>query len=373
MHRFSLRTLLRPFAGAAFATITVASAAGAASPAGAFSTPDLLSAGGYVDLEVARDGSGHLHIAAETASGSIVYLTDRSGTITKHVVAKVVKGDHRYAQPTIALDGKGRIHIAFTRAGDGGLDCGFCPEGVMLVSDRGRPAGTFPTPTMAGKAGSYSPDLAIRDGKRYLAYLTGLTGLDADPGTLWLKTDASGAWTTRKAATGITGLGQLAPSLAVTSDGLARIAFEDGAIKVAFASTKVGSFSVDTVTGTTGADRQPVLLLNASDGPVVLFTSDPTGTSNDGVYLRGKGGATWAGVKVSSRIGALDAMLEGSTITATVGGTTVGTAGTWVFVGPSFAEQTVDSVRVRDVAVMGGPAVLMARATTPKGIYVSGK
>jgi hypothetical protein len=370
MHRFSLRTLLRPFAGAAFATVAVASAAGAASPA-AFSDPSLLIAGGYVDIDAARDGSGKLHIAAETVKGSIVYITDRSGSVTTRVVAKVVTGDHRYGEPTIALDGKGRVHIAFTRAGDGGFDCGFCPEGVMMVSDRGRPAGTFPNPVMVGKFGSYAPDLAIRSGKRYLAYLTGLTGLEADPGTLWMQTDASGAWTTKKAAGGIMALGQLAPSIAVTSGGLARIAFEDGGIKVASAATKIGSFSVETVTGTNESDRAPIVIMNPSDAPIVLFRSDRAGTADDGIKLRVKSGATWSGVKVTPRLGAFEAAISSGTIVVTVGGTTTGTAGVWSYEGPSFPEETIASVRVKDVALAGTIHLLFARPSTPKGIYLA--
>jgi hypothetical protein len=368
MQHVRLSALLRPIAGAAFATVVVASTAGAASPAG-FSDPVKLIDGTFRAIDAARDGEGHLHIAAETATGSIVYLTDRTGTLTKRVVAKVVPDDKRFVDPTIALDGADRVHIAFTSASDGGLDCGLCPYGVMLVSDKGRARGTFPAPVMIGKPGSFAPDLAIRGGKRYLAFMTGMVGLEADPGTLWLKTDASGSWTTRKAATGIGGLGLPDPSIAVTSTGKARIAFEDEAIKVASASTRTGSFSVDTVTGTTAGDRRPVMLVNASDGPVVLFVSDPSGSANDGVFLRAKGGGSWGGVKVTGRTGAMDAVLDGTTIMVLVGGTTAGTAGTWWYAGPSFPEAPLGTARVRDVALAGVDDALFSRATSPRGIH----
>lgn len=362
-----LRTLLGPVAAAALATVAVATTAGAATPA-AFGEPATFAAGNYVDMDSALDKDGHLHVAAATASGSIVYLTNRSGSVTKRVVAKVVPGDRRFEEPSIALDKNGRVHIAFTQAGDGGFDCGFCPEGVVLVSDRGRTAGTFPAPKIVGKAGSYAPDLAIRGTKRYLAYFTGLTGLEADPGTLWLRTDASGAWTTRKAAGGIMAFGRFAPSIVVTSTGLARIAFEDEGIKVAFAGTTIGSFSVDTITNTTVDDRDPVLLLNPSEGPLVLFTSDPSGTANDGVFLRAKAGASWAGVKVTGRLGAMDASINGSTVVVAVGGTTSGTAGVWSYEGPSFPEETISSARVKDVNLPWVSKLLFSRATTPKSI-----
>jgi hypothetical protein len=126
---------------------------------------------------------------------------------------------------------------------------------------------------------------------------------------------------------------------------------------------------VDTVTGTNENDRAPILLLNPSEGPLVLFRSDRTGTANDGVFLRGKAGASWAGVKVTPRLGEFDAAISGSTVAVIVGGTTTSTAGVWTYEGPSFAEEAIASVRVKDVALAGTGDLLFARPSTPKGIY----
>ena len=368
MDRPRLRTLLRPAIGAAFATAVVAGTTAAASPA-AFFDPVRILGGSFTEIDAATDAQGHLHIAAETAGGSIVYVTDRTGSVTKRTVAKAVPGTTVFHDPTLAVDGKGRVHIVYVKVAADALDCGICSRGLYLATDKGRTRGTFGTPTKVAKGGAFAPDLAIHSGKRSLGFMTGMDGLAPTPGTLWFKTDASGAWTATKAATGITNPALPDPSIAVTSDGKARIAFEDGGIKVAFASTTTGGFSVDSVSSSTEADFGPVMLLNASDGAVVVFASDPSGTANDGVYLRGKGGASWAGVKVTGRLGALDAVLQNAKVTVLLGGTSAGTAGTWAYEGPSFPEETIGSAQVRDVALAGAGEALATRVTTPKGIY----
>lgn len=361
--------LLRSLLGATLGTIVLAGTAGAASPS-AFSDPALLQGGRYRTISAAEDSQGHLHIAAETTGGSIVYITDRTGTTTRRTVAAADPGNVVFRDPTLALDGNGRVHIVMQRAWAQAVDCGICSAGLFMVNDKGRARGTFPKPSQVARSGAFAPDLAIHANKLYLAFVTGMDGLVASPGTLWLKTNASGSWTARKAATGLEGFFPT-PSIAVNADGKARIAFEDGAIKVAFASTKTGDFSVDTVTATDGTDARPVVVMNALDQPLLIFVQDRTGTADDGVYLRAKAGSSWAGVKVSPRVGLADAAFGSGQVTVAVGiGTTTG-AGTYLHAGPTFVEEQVGSVKARGVSLANVSTVLFSTPATPRGIFVA--
>ena len=64
---------------------------------------------------LALDGNGKAHIAFTRAGAGIYYATNASGGW----VATLLTSDDADQQPTLAVDGAGTVHIAFVRAGIG--------------------------------------------------------------------------------------------------------------------------------------------------------------------------------------------------------------------------------------------------------------
>jgi hypothetical protein len=211
----------------------------------AFTTPKRIAAGRYRDVSMAIDRAGHLHIAAIKGEGTLVYLTNRSGSFTvRTVVAPVMVGGEPepWETPSLALDEHGRVSIAVVRI-SGGTGCA-CTEGVFLFSDKGRTRGTFPaTGKRIAARNAHDPTLKTVDGHTHLVFRRGDEYPETPPpgdGEVWYRTNASGAWTRELVAGDMPG--SPVPVFRLGEDGTAWVAWSTGKVHLASSTTTTGGF-----------------------------------------------------------------------------------------------------------------------------------
>jgi len=116
---------------------------------------------------MAIDPAGFVHIVADLRS-RIVDITNESGDWSTIRVA-VPPDDTGYGGPTLAIDGDGRMYVAFTTFTAGG-DLGPFPDGILLVDGLGN---AWSAPTNVAPHAT-SPSLAVRDGVVHLAFTEAL-------------------------------------------------------------------------------------------------------------------------------------------------------------------------------------------------------
>ncbi|MFN8620663.1 MAG: hypothetical protein U0869_07980 [Chloroflexota bacterium] len=330
-----------------------------------------IAAGNYLKLSMAVDSAGAVHIAATqlTASASrLVYLTDRTGSWTLRVVSRLdaaATDGAMWQDPSLALDENDRVSIAAARI-SGATGC-ICSDGIFSWSDLGRTRGTFPaTPTRLTVRGARAPQLKTLGGHTYLAFMKGWEHYaDAgNHGEVWYKTDASGSWTTVRIAHGQEVQPPI-PSLRLTDSGRARIAWPNDGIRLAFASTITGGFTVGRIPNTTKVDRDPQVVLSSEGLMQVAFRRGNVGTM---LFQTAPDGASTH--KVSGHLGTLAITIDASDIPHVAIGS--GSGGVWV-VTPEPSSRLISSGAAWDVAVraptVGGLVVAWTGKGADRGVW----
>lgn len=275
------------YAAVAATLFLVVNATGVSAVTG-WSGPTRVFSGTYREVSMAVDANGKVHAAARGDSG-LWYLTNRTGSWTR---ARLTTNrlDGWDGTPSIDVDDSNRVHVAFTRHTC--LDCTPRSEqDVYYLSDRDRPAGTFPEEATWIDQGE-APSLEVVNGKTYLAYAHWRPGteLDVIPEVRFL-TNATGPWTNVRVADHATN-----PSLRVASNGRARIAYqgEYGEIGYAAAASLRGNFGTEWLPATEGGVK-PRLALDATDRPHIAWTSNEASARGGGTYYAKKLRNTWIG------------------------------------------------------------------------------
>ncbi len=291
MPRTVLRSAGVTVAATALALVLIAVINATSFAANGWSGPRRVIDGTYREVSMDVDSNGKVHAAARGDSG-LWYLTNRTGDWTRmRVTFHPLDGEDVY--PSLDVDDADRVHIAFSRH-----TCGGCvpsiETNIYYVSDVGRPAGTFDEDPIWLDDGD-RPSLVVVNDARYLAYQhifvpPSCEGLCGEWEVL-LRTDASGPWTTavvEKYAT--------RPSLAIASNGRARVAYEgrSGGIKYAIAGTSLGDFSVRRVTFDSRTVA-PRLALDEGDRPHIAWTRNSRTSNGGGSYYAKLSSGTWVG------------------------------------------------------------------------------
>lgn len=227
--------------------------------------PDRVTGDYFVELSMAVDTDGHVHIAgAYWGDDGIWYLTNASGSWTRELLTSA-PADGYDGEPSLVIRDDGSIAIAFSRFG--GLFCAFgCnpedPQGIFLVTNRG---GSWSEAVRIVEGRVEEPSLVAAGDRLHLAYSRG----DEDRTVEYAVSDADAAtWTSA-----IVGEGR-APSLQVAGDGLARIAYQNfgpGRGDLHYAVQAVsGEFVVELVE-IDGYASEPLLALSPTDEPHIVF------------------------------------------------------------------------------------------------------
>jgi hypothetical protein len=302
--------------------------------------PDLISTRNYWELSLVVDDAGIAHAAAVLNDG-LFYLTNESGSWTRE---RLTRPDGRDSEPSLALDGDGSLHVAFTRwppddpdyCPPDVADCfGPGPEGIFYVTND---SGAWSAPVQLGRAGGTSPSLEMKDGRIHLAYVRGpLYGELGGPAPVRYATNKGGAWSDQRI-----GDSYSPPQLELSPDGRAHMAFWDHheddegdywAIRAwyAVADADAGTFSVEELPPVPNPSESWIgdmaLALGENAGPH-LFASlwSETGSS---VHRWVMEGTAWRRVMVqegdedalsvdSDALGAVHLMISGGCCTSHV-------------------------------------------------------
>jgi hypothetical protein len=241
----------------------------------AAATPEHVLDGEYRrDVALALDAAGHRHLVATSAEGDLWYATDRTGSWeAQRILGVGVPGSFVWSHPTIATDGKGRVHVAAVR--DYVFDAPGSTGGIFYKTDKGRPRGDFGPRTRIAGPMMTSPSLKVVGGVRYLAYAKCACLPEQKSWPVFFKTDRSGSWQVER----IRDRGA-DPALRVDGKGRARIAFSDRkGLRYTRARTNLGDLTMPVrIPGTEGRQGVPSLALDEAGRPHVAWASwSPTG------------------------------------------------------------------------------------------------
>ncbi|CAN5758021.1 hypothetical protein BH24CHL6_BH24CHL6_11880 [soil metagenome] len=267
--------------------------------AGSWSGPERISERAYGALSLVVDGQGMAHAAA-TLDEAIFYLTNSSGSWTRERITRPPQAqdeeDVGYVdrEPSIAIDSDGTLWVAFTRMLDF-ENFGPYPEGVYVVTNR---SGSWGNATRLATDTANSPSLKVRAGHIYLAYVDGRTSDAYDESATYAiryGTDLGGSFTTsRVAAHGD------APQLELDSDGRPHILFLSGAslgspdgVSHGAGAAPTGSFTVQRLPSTSGAERRPALTVDAAGRAHASWSLWPEGAANSDIYYARFSGGSW--------------------------------------------------------------------------------
>jgi hypothetical protein len=247
--------------------------------------------GTYREVSMDIDSNGKVHAAARGDSG-LWYLTNRTGAWTRTRLTYNPL-DAVDQHPSLDVDDAGRVHVVFSRYV--GPAAGGVIEDLYYLSDVTGPAGTFPEDAKFLAPGN-RPSLRVVDGVRYLAYGQWAWwdegGKPTFASVVRYATAASGPWShalvERYAAR---------PSLAVASNGHARLAFEDtddGGIRYAVAGSVLGNFASQWATSNP-REAAPRLALDGNDRPHMAWTRNGSSSAGGGSYYAKQASGTWVG------------------------------------------------------------------------------
>lgn len=218
----------------------------------------------FVRLVVDGDGNGHV---AAVATDGIFYLTDASGSWTRERLTRAPTGGYD-GEPSIVIRDDGSLAITFARFG--GLQCSFgCvpvdPQGIFLVNNR---SGNWSDAVLIIEGRVQEPSLQAGASQLHLAYSRG----DEDRTVEYAyAADDTGTWTIEAVGEGES------PTLRMGRDGFARISFRVlyGLRNLYYAAqADSGEFVVERVPGNWVVYTQPLLVLDASDEPQIVFFND---------------------------------------------------------------------------------------------------
>jgi hypothetical protein len=266
--------------------LTLMALAGAATSVGAanpgavrvpanFSTPVQVVSGSFgVCTECPTPGgiamvvdSTHAVDIAATGNGGLWFISNRSGTWKHHLILANPTG-RKWRDPSIAVDGKDRVYIAFGQTGlNHGLLWSF---GTFMITDKGRTRGTFPAAPIKVR-GPVTGDPSIQVfGKRIdIAFDRDCTCMEGEgPTAQYLRssTDGGKTWTLAQ----ITPEGYT-PELRLNSQGLPLAAYwTPGHVGYAIGAAPTGSFSRSSLPNSSTFE-QPQLAVGADDRAQIVY------------------------------------------------------------------------------------------------------
>ena len=238
--------------------------------------------GHYSNVSMAVDTHGTTHVAAQGKAG-IWYVTNKRGSWSRTLVT-AASHPGADADPSLALDGSNHVYIAFGRTGDPCPPpdiCGSCSRVEdSIVTDR---SGSFGPPVVIAGCRCHRPSLRVRAGRLNVAYAADGTAphgpLSEYP--VYFATNRSGSWTWSVAAHA----GE-DPSLRISGDGRARIAYVDWETGVSYVRETAGGFvkghEEGIVNGEAPRGGAPDLVLDAANLPRIAW-SDPGAAGADPV------------------------------------------------------------------------------------------
>jgi hypothetical protein len=213
------------------------------------------------------DSTNAVDIAA-TGNGGLWFISNRSGTWKRHLILADRKG-RNWREPSIAVDGKDRVYIAF---GETGPDrYGYWRSwGVFMITDKGRTRGTFPA-AASRVSGPVTGDPSIQTfGNRIdIAYDTDCLCVQGEGPTrqvLKSSMDGGNTWT----AAQITPEGYT-PQLQLNSHGRPLVAYwTPDSVGYAVGTTRSGSFSHSSLANSPTYE-QPQLAVGTDDRPQIVY------------------------------------------------------------------------------------------------------
>jgi hypothetical protein len=234
----------------------------AGSPA---AVPTALVAGNFSGVAEVVDSANKIHIAA-TGKGGVWYITNRSGTWTRHKILSQA-ADEDWHEPLIAIDEHNRIYIAATK--DHGPDVTI-NEGTFYVTDKGRAPGTFPpVATRIAPNTRAGTSLKVANGHIYLTMEYRICCVSPNWPAAWMRTNASGHWVNTKLGNG------WAPSMRLPTNGHPRVVFSGKTgIQYAVAATASGSYSTVRIPNTSANDINPILSLDVQGRSAAAWLHD---------------------------------------------------------------------------------------------------
>ena len=195
---------------------------------GSWTTTRIADDTGGASPSIARDAAGHLHLAYATSTGGpdhIAYATNATGSWVIRAATPGAIGDSD-RNPSIAVDGSGKVHIAFEQVQPGE---GIFPYGaVSLGYATNRTGAWVSTVVSSGNEYRFEPSLAVDPvGHPRIAYwldsgggshgsLTGVRVASFN-GTSWANTTVS------------TSSSDIGPSLAIDTLGPSHVLYSRGA------------------------------------------------------------------------------------------------------------------------------------------------
>ena len=213
---------------------------------------------------LALDGSGKVHIAFYRGwplGGPILHATNSSGSWVESLVTSDQDLDHR---PSLGLDGNGKAHVAYDR-----MTVGFVQAGIEYATNT---SGSWVGTSIAGISLAGDPAIALDgNGKAHIAYGRGDVGMD---GGVYYATNASGTWITELVTAGVA---DAHVSLALDGNGKAHIVFSDGYVRgqIKYATNASGTWVTTSIT--TSADREPSLAIDGDGKAHVVFSRQGLG------------------------------------------------------------------------------------------------
>jgi hypothetical protein len=224
--------------------------------------------GGKPAHSMITDSLGYVHIAvAGSATAGIIYVTNASGSFTHEQVTSQADLD-----PSITVDADGYVSIAFARTD--GLN-----KGIYVTSNA---SGSW-VEHLRHAGADRSPSIAVRGVHTYLAFRSAAN-------SLIYTSNASGTWQSHVVEAGCCAG---APSLRLTTTGLARIAYArlQGGVARAlrFASRNAsGAWSLQTIDASASGD--PTVAMGEHDDIYVIYVRHLGGTY---WAWRGATGSSW--------------------------------------------------------------------------------
>lgn len=223
-------------------------------------------------MDLGVDSARHVHIVMagmRNGKAGVFYATDRSGSwVTRRIVPWAAGAV--YIHPSLAVDANDRIHVSLDR-----VQCVECTVsrtlGVFYLTDTGRARGTFGAPVRLTPKGTSQGSLRVAGGHRYLAFAGGWGDTFTN---VRLGTDEDGFW-----STSLLSAAGADPFLRLSMGGRPRVVFETATgLRYARATSVAGAWDIEPVAGTSGASRDPVLSIDAQNGPHLAWvdTSGPT-------------------------------------------------------------------------------------------------
>lgn len=257
---------------------------------------------------LAIDDEGNLHVVGTSFrwlrreygewTNQVFYLTNASG----HWTSRQISDEAAYRARTIAVDNGGGVAVAY--AGTAGNDCTGCEEGPVYVAVKRN--GGWAAPEVVGDGAFSDPSLAMADGVVHVVYqFVGYECWIGDEGEehpgpdcgAQYATDAAGEWAIQQIDPHVYAF----PSVALSSSGLARIAFMGDESLGLATQDATGSFTVERLPVTLPIRarhtslspgqsdlRDLQLVLNSADEPTIVTNErldDDSGTATWNRYL----------------------------------------------------------------------------------------